>query len=180
MYVAVGDEHRLWIQYHFPKHLTALKITMRFRRFAQRKCSIHNWLQPFCENMTQHFVQVAHRPHERSQQRKLTREQHPDVETCFRTRRRSARNERSARSERFHALFPRRLTNVFESNIDASLVGDSLDFVGDRLLVMIDRVIRAQFLGLRQFALVASRGYHLGVKQLADLNRCRSDTRTST
>ena len=64
---------------------------------------------------------------------------------------------------------------MLKDDVDALFVGDTADFVGNLLLVVIDGVVGAQFARLRQLAFVAGGRDHLGAQHLADLDGSRAD-----
>ena len=115
-------------------------------------------------------MEFAHRAHVRPQQCKLAREQKPQIEFDFRSRRRAAGDERAAGLERPHALFPRSQSNVLDNDVDTLEVGDLADFLRNLLLIMVDHEIGAEFAGALHFALITGGSDHARVEQFRDLD----------
>src|SRR5271155_4500146 len=84
----------------------------------------------------------------------------------------SARDERAAALERLHTLIPCGCAYVLDYDVNALLIRDLAHFLGNLLLIVVDAVVRAQFVSLRELRLVASSGNHSAVKEFGNLNRC--------
>src|ERR1051326_30292 len=67
---SVNCKQVLRIQNHFAKLLALFQSLMRGSSLAQRKALIHHGLNSAGEDVFHHLMKVAHRPHERAQERK--------------------------------------------------------------------------------------------------------------
>jgi len=69
---------------------------------------------------------------------------------------------------------------MLHHDVDAFLVSDLADFVGDLLLVMVDNVIGAEFAGTLRLALVSGGGNHGAVKHFRNLDSSNAYARIGT
>src|SRR5208283_952854 len=90
----------------------------------------------------------------------------------------SAGHQRAAALERPHALVPGRGAHVLDHNVDAFLIRDLPNFLGNLLLVVVDAEISAQFFPLCQLGFIPGRRDHPTAEELCDLNRRDADAGT--
>ena len=123
-------------------------------------------------------MKVPQGTHVRTQQRKLSRKEVPEINLGFEARGSAAGHQRPAGLERSHAFIPGSRADVLHNNIRAGFVGDLADFVGDLLLVVVDNEIGAEFEPASHFTLVSSGRNHTCIEESGDLDGCRSHSGT--
>src|SRR5215472_9993160 len=125
---------------------------------TQRIALIDYRLQLAREDMLHHLMKLALRTHERTQERKLAREEEAEVEGGLRPGGGAAGYDLAAWLQRFHALLPGGLPDVLEDDIAHTPVGKIPHFLGNLLLVMVDDVIGPQLTALVELVFVAGGG----------------------
>src|SRR5215472_8929043 len=155
---------------HFAVLLLVFQVLMRGANFREGIHAVHYRPQLFAEDEFQHLVQLAHRAHERPQQAPLLAEKESQVDARIVAGGRAARHQSTRGRQRFQALLPGGDADVLDHHVDAALSGELFDFGGNVLLVVIDHVVRAQFVGLGELGGAAGGGDHAALKHLRDLD----------
>lgn len=97
-------------------------------------------------------------------------EQEADVEFGVKAGGSTAGDETAAGSQAFQAMFPGGGANMFDDNIDASIVGKAANFLGNGHDEVMDDFIGAEFTCLGEFFVVAGSGDDAGTVELCDLD----------
>src|SRR5882672_3123709 len=139
------SENLLRVQHNLAEHLALLQILVGDPDVFQWKDVVDHGLQASGKYVPEDFVQFAHRPHVRTEQRKLARKQETQIDFGFRTGRSAARDKSARGLERLHALVPGSGADVLEDDVHAFKIRDLANLLRNLLLVVVDDVVRAQF-----------------------------------
>ena len=106
----------------------------------------------------------------------LAREKKAEIDGGLVTGGRTAGDESRSASHALQAAFPRGFADMFDHDIDATIVGEAFDLGRHVLRVVIDDLVRANLTRLGEFLVGTSGGKDSSPVQRGNLDGCLSDT----
>ena len=137
---------------------------------GEREGAIDDRPEVSAEKELRRARELAFRAHVRPHERKLPREEEPEIDLRVVAGRGAARNQAAAARQALDAAIPGRRADVLEDDVDAAIAGQPPDLGGQILRVMIDDVGGADFTRARQFFVSAGGGKYAGAVQHRNLD----------
>ena len=138
--------HALYLQNDLAELQAGLKIGVRRSRFVERHDAINDRLQTPGSDKFQHRMQFRFCAHVRAKKRKLAAEEKPQVDLDVVAGGSAASDQTPAKSKTRNAFVPSGGANMFEDNIDTTLIRDAANFFADFLRFVVDDVVGAKLL----------------------------------
>ena len=132
-------------QNYFAELLTVGQVFMGGADFGEGKRAVDDGLEASGEDVAENFVQVAEGSHVGAEDGELAGEEEAEVDFGFGARGGAAGDEGAGGLEGADAFIPGGGTDVFDDDIGADVFGETADFGGDFLFVVVDDVVCAEF-----------------------------------
>jgi len=101
---------------------------------------------------------------------KLAIEEEANVEFGVRASGGTAGDETSGGGKAFDAFAPGGFADVFEDDVDAAIVGETANFLGDGHDAVMNDFVGTELFGFGEFFIVSGGGNHAAAKEFGDLN----------